>query len=290
MKELLSIGEVAKLKGLTIKALRYYEKIGLLRPYYINPDTNYRYYHIDQLLQIEFISLFKKAGVDVSKLVGILSSDDPKKIAQFARIHAEIALKRIKDLENSILLFKELNDKISSDRKLPSRTEVYMKRLNKRYIISAQLEKSPLDYDVFDKYFEVYNLIRKKNFLTVFATGTIITIDLESLDLKYKSMYVEVLPINLCSHDCIEEIPGGHYLCINYFQDNKEIQLRKIVSSLERLNLKPKLTLQVDTFYDVVNYKNKNTLMELQCLFDESSISHEHLEVLLQQMSTDINE
>lgn len=36
-KEIYSIGEVSKIKGVTIKALRFYEKIGLLKPYEVNP-------------------------------------------------------------------------------------------------------------------------------------------------------------------------------------------------------------------------------------------------------------
>ena len=44
MKGYLSIGAVSKRKGVSIKSLRYYDRIGVLRPAYINKDTNYRYY------------------------------------------------------------------------------------------------------------------------------------------------------------------------------------------------------------------------------------------------------
>ena len=37
--DLLSIGEVANLKGVSVKALRYYERVGVLRPAYVNPET-----------------------------------------------------------------------------------------------------------------------------------------------------------------------------------------------------------------------------------------------------------
>ena len=35
----MTIGEVAKVKQISIKALRYYEKIGILKPAYCDPDT-----------------------------------------------------------------------------------------------------------------------------------------------------------------------------------------------------------------------------------------------------------
>lgn len=52
MKEYLTIGEVSKMKGVGIKSLRYYDRLGILKPAYINPDTGYRYYSIEQMLKI----------------------------------------------------------------------------------------------------------------------------------------------------------------------------------------------------------------------------------------------
>ena len=48
----MTIGEVAKVKQISIKALRYYEKIGILKPAYCDPDTGYRYYKNEQMLAI----------------------------------------------------------------------------------------------------------------------------------------------------------------------------------------------------------------------------------------------
>ena len=45
----MTIGEVAKVKQISIKALRYYEKIGILKPAYCDPDTGYRYYKNEQM-------------------------------------------------------------------------------------------------------------------------------------------------------------------------------------------------------------------------------------------------
>ena len=46
----MTIGEVAKVKQISIKALRYYEKIGILKPAYCDPNTGYRYYKNEQML------------------------------------------------------------------------------------------------------------------------------------------------------------------------------------------------------------------------------------------------
>ncbi len=63
MKGYLSIGAVSKRKGVSIKSLRYYDRIGVLRPAYINKDTNYRYYKEEQLYLLDAISLCIELGI-----------------------------------------------------------------------------------------------------------------------------------------------------------------------------------------------------------------------------------
>lgn len=43
MKSKFSIGEVAKIHNITVETLRHYDRVGLLRPSYINSSTGYRY-------------------------------------------------------------------------------------------------------------------------------------------------------------------------------------------------------------------------------------------------------
>ena len=47
-KKLFPIGEVAKLYAISVGNLRHYEKIGLLMPEYVNPESGYRYYSVKQ--------------------------------------------------------------------------------------------------------------------------------------------------------------------------------------------------------------------------------------------------
>ena len=63
MKGYLSIGKVAKLKGVSIKSLRYYDEIGVFRPAYTYPVTNYRYYKEEQLPLLDAVSLCIELGI-----------------------------------------------------------------------------------------------------------------------------------------------------------------------------------------------------------------------------------
>ena len=46
--ELFQIGEVSRLFHISVSILRHYDRIGLLKPEYTDPDTGYRYYSTRQ--------------------------------------------------------------------------------------------------------------------------------------------------------------------------------------------------------------------------------------------------
>lgn len=68
MSQYLSIGKVSKLKNVSIKSLRYYDKIGILRPAFVNTQTNYRYYTEEQLYLLDAITLCIKLGIPLRDL------------------------------------------------------------------------------------------------------------------------------------------------------------------------------------------------------------------------------
>lgn len=68
MSEYMSIGKVSKLKNVSIKSLRYYDKIGILKPAFVNEETNYRYYTQEQLYLLDAITLCIKLGIPLKNL------------------------------------------------------------------------------------------------------------------------------------------------------------------------------------------------------------------------------
>ena len=56
------IGDFSKMSKTTIKTLRYYEKEGLLRPIFIDPNTSYRYYESSQLVDVSRIISLRQIG------------------------------------------------------------------------------------------------------------------------------------------------------------------------------------------------------------------------------------
>lgn len=62
------IGDFSKLTGLSVKTLRYYDSIGLLKPSSIDTFTNYRYYSDQELIIFRRIELLKKLGFTLEEI------------------------------------------------------------------------------------------------------------------------------------------------------------------------------------------------------------------------------
>ena len=64
----LRIGEVAAFFGVTAKALRVYEKMGILMPDKVDGQTGYRYYSAGQVKQLDALLELKALGFTLSEI------------------------------------------------------------------------------------------------------------------------------------------------------------------------------------------------------------------------------
>lgn len=76
MSKLLKIGEFSKLCHTSIKTLRYYEEKGLLIPAQIDAWTGYRFYRIDQVIQLSHILHLKSLGLSLNEIYDVLNQKD----------------------------------------------------------------------------------------------------------------------------------------------------------------------------------------------------------------------
>jgi len=71
------ISEFSQLSQVSVKTLRYYDQLGLLKPAHIDPWTGYRYYTADQLLRLNRIMAFKDLGFTLQQIVRLLDEQVP---------------------------------------------------------------------------------------------------------------------------------------------------------------------------------------------------------------------
>jgi DNA-binding transcriptional MerR regulator len=97
--KMLTVKQVAKISGVSVRALHHYDEIGLLKPASIGRN-NYRYYGRDELLRLQQILLHRELDMPLNEIRAIL--DDPnfdqldalrqqrEKLAAEARRYAEL--------------------------------------------------------------------------------------------------------------------------------------------------------------------------------------------------------
>jgi len=76
------IGEFSKMSKTTIKALRYYDEIGLLKPEETDKFTSHRYYSTQQLFLLHRIQELRQVGLSIDEIHLILSGNDCEPILQ----------------------------------------------------------------------------------------------------------------------------------------------------------------------------------------------------------------
>lgn len=88
MKDKLTTGQMARLNGISEKALRIYHREGLLVPEYVDEDSGYRYYSIFQSARLDMIQQMRAMGMGLNEIREVLVQPDAKGLEQFMTRYA----------------------------------------------------------------------------------------------------------------------------------------------------------------------------------------------------------
>lgn len=103
-----TVNKLAKLSGVSVRTLHFYDEIGLLKPAYYG-ENNYRYYEEAQLLLLQQILFFRELGFPLAEIERIIKSDDFDKIESL-NSHRQILEK---NLNQNKILIKTIDKTIS---------------------------------------------------------------------------------------------------------------------------------------------------------------------------------
>ena len=93
---LLTIGAVARLSGLPVSALRFYDGAGVLVPASVDPRTGYRWYAPDQVGAARLVARLRRVGMPLDSVRALLAGADPGPVldAHLARLQDGLAAAR----------------------------------------------------------------------------------------------------------------------------------------------------------------------------------------------------
>ncbi len=113
MGKYLSIGQMGKLNNLSVQTLRHYEKVGILKPSYINKETGYRYYSTKDFNTIDLIKQCRAMGLSLEEIKDVTNNyTSLDSIVMILENQNKIINQKIKELENIKNKVKSLQNKI----------------------------------------------------------------------------------------------------------------------------------------------------------------------------------
>lgn len=162
MKDYFSVGEVCKMKDISVGSLRYYEELGLLLPVYVNPSSGYRYYSHHQMLQLDLILTCIDLDIPLKEVKKHFKQDGWIDFGSIQKMGEEIAEKKIKKIQNHMEMFGYWTKHMEETKKLMEHQwlgENYVKQEKKRFLYG---EKYPFDYFLFGEYEKIRSKLLKE--------------------------------------------------------------------------------------------------------------------------------
>jgi len=149
-KDLLSTGTFADLTRLSLKALRLYNQLDILRPVHTDPQNGYRYYEPAQLPRARMIRNLRDMDMPLAEIRRVLAVTDVSQ-AQAELIIRQYLDQRIRQLEQIQLLARQFTQQLKPEankmnlevevKEIPTQQIVSITRHHKLDGLSDQIQK-----------------------------------------------------------------------------------------------------------------------------------------------------
>lgn len=222
----LSIGEVSRLKNVTIKALRYYHDIGLLIPAYINPDNGYRYYTIDQFIYLDIIKFCKQSNVGVKEIKTLFANGDNNYLKLYLERKKEEIHNEIKRLNQLNKQLETLQTAIHSSEEELLNDGFLIQSFEERHLLSLPTQSGELnEIKSFDKLDESLS----ESAIQTFQYGLIYSHQLEQWEISdvFRLITSDDYEVHK-DFSNVHNLPEGEYLTINCTRET-EIETYQLV-------------------------------------------------------------
>ena len=135
---MLKIGDFSKLSRVSVRMLRHYDDIGLLKPAQIDEITGYRYYHEEQLFVIGRITALKDMGFALADIIKMLAVyDDKDKIDEFLIKKQGELEQEAKQTEYKLMLLASARKRLRKEQIM--NYDVNVKTIPERYAATVQM-------------------------------------------------------------------------------------------------------------------------------------------------------
>ena len=216
-ENLLSITELAKLRQVTSETLRYYDRIGLITPDYVDPQTRYRYYSIRQYEKLGTIKELRQLGMSIHDITDYFSGRNLRKSHQLLLHQLELLEEEIRKQQLLSEILRRKLHFLSEITPPPPVDKVFCRAFPQRYMITfgepaGGSREHAFAFTWLERYLDEVAPILASDRIGVYADWHL---------LEPSDDYIPAVPMIFVERDAIESehkrtIPPGDYLCMNY--------------------------------------------------------------------------
>ena len=106
----MNIGKVAKLSELTVKAVRYYDNIGLVKPFQ-KTINGYREYNEKDVLKLKFVGKARKFNFSIDECRELLSLYENE--SRPSKVVKKLTLEKISQIDKKLQQLQNLKDELT---------------------------------------------------------------------------------------------------------------------------------------------------------------------------------
>lgn len=259
-QDLISIGVLSKITNVHIQSLRYYEKIGILKPIYIDEQSKYRYYSFAQIRIVEAIQYCVELGIPL-KDFSTLVSDSEQEIdyASLIAYGRKIANKKIEMIKNKTEHLTFIEQDMLHSKKCVDNTIITCTLPQKIYYVSPYNGKQT-DPRFRNAVIQLLDNVHSSGYKTGYDIGLLA---------KYKNNSIEqyvctdILNFNqaTCQDTNIFCIPASTYYCLKRKQSDILSAPDIFKAYLE--NASEYIIIETDIFTEKYSYSNPS--YEIRC-------------------------
>lgn len=259
--ELLSIGELAKISDASIKSLRYYEKIGILTPAYVNPESGYRYYSLSQLHIVEVIQICVELNIPLKDLDKFINPNQSINYSALLDYGEKLAEKKIQTIQKGLEFIHLAQEEVTRVDKYKDRKKPYTRSIPEKLFYVLPYHFIQGERALYTEVNRLFQEATKDNIELFYEWG--ILYEYFPNEIK-RYIFMEVMPTTI-HHENIKRIPSGDYMC-TFAQGN---QIERAPELFPELFKNKDYVLAIETEVFVDNFQENQPTNELRILLSE---------------------
>lgn len=258
--KLLSIGEISKITGSSIKSLRYYERIGILNPSFINPDSGYRYYTLSHIYLIEMIQFAIDLDIPLKELRGFIDQNGQIDYAKLLTYGKEIAQNKLTTIQNGLNFIQFAEEEIEIVEKYHHVSKPYLREISEKLYYVTPRSHPFTEEELSEALFQLFSNLPEYEYHPFDLINYGMIHEYSPTQVLYYA-FVEI-PLPLKHLENTRLIPAGDYHCLQN-NTNQIEQAPKIFTELFQKN-KTVLVIESDLFAS--HYQVTNPIKELRAI------------------------